>query len=192
MKKKMLAVLLVLALCAAMAGAVSAAENIKIYVNGKEITSPVPPMIINQRLMVPLGVISQALGASATWDATTRSVNITLPQPAQTTPAQTVTSNPKLLTVNGEKTTWPYWYVNGSLYMEYKNAMDLLRMVYPAPWNTVAFYSSAKKYGINGTTWDAVVLQQDGYTTVSITEMARDGVIKIQWDESTGSLKITK
>jgi hypothetical protein len=53
-----------------------ASNNIRIIVNGKEIYSDVPPQIINDRVMVPVRFVSEALDASVNWDDTANSVNI--------------------------------------------------------------------------------------------------------------------
>jgi len=62
-----------------MSGVAIAAESVKIFVNGKEIKSDVPPQIINNRTMVPIRVVSETLGATVNWDGATRSVYITAP-----------------------------------------------------------------------------------------------------------------
>lgn len=53
----------------------SRAENtIPIIINGLEIASDQPPIIIEDRILVPLRVIFEALGATVTWNNDTRSV----------------------------------------------------------------------------------------------------------------------
>jgi len=53
-----------------------AANQIKIFVNDKEVNSDVPPQMINGRIMVPIRVVSESLGAEVKWDETTQSVHI--------------------------------------------------------------------------------------------------------------------
>jgi hypothetical protein len=54
-----------------------ASDDIRIFVNGIQVFSDVPPQSINGRTMVPIRAVSEALGAEVTWDNSTRSVKIT-------------------------------------------------------------------------------------------------------------------
>lgn len=63
-----------------------AGENIKIYINGQEIKTDTNPLIINDRTMVPIRVVSESLGMDVKWDVTSRSVLITS-MSEKTTPA---------------------------------------------------------------------------------------------------------
>lgn len=51
-----------------------AEENIKVFVNAKEISFDIPPTIINGRTMVPLRGIFEALNVNVQWDANTKMV----------------------------------------------------------------------------------------------------------------------
>lgn len=104
-------------------GIAYALSPITIYVNGKEVKSDVPAYINQGRTMVPIRFVSEALGAKVDWDAKTRSVIITTAEAAAL----------PLLKLNGEQTTWPYWYEDGKLYMEYRNTLQILREY--APYN---------------------------------------------------------
>ena len=48
--------------------------GISVYINGNPVTFDVPPQIINDRTMVPLRAIFEALGASVDWNQETRTV----------------------------------------------------------------------------------------------------------------------
>lgn len=50
---------------------------VRLFVDGKEVVSDVPPQIINGRTLVPARPLAEALGAAVTWDAATRSVIVT-------------------------------------------------------------------------------------------------------------------
>lgn len=63
-----------------------AGESIKIYINSKEIKTDTNPVIINDRTMVPIRVISESLGMNVEWDGTSRRVIITGKQERDTTP----------------------------------------------------------------------------------------------------------
>ncbi len=69
MIKRKLALALVLA--AAAAAPVSAAEDIAVFVDGARVEFDVEPVIINDRTMVPMRRIFEALGAEVSWDEDT-------------------------------------------------------------------------------------------------------------------------
>ena len=52
----------------------SASSDIKLVVNGRDITSLAAPVIVNDRTLVPVRFISEELGATVTWDGEARSV----------------------------------------------------------------------------------------------------------------------
>lgn len=49
---------------------------IRVFVNGAEIKSDVPPTIIDGRVMMPIRLISEALGASVAWDEGLQTVRV--------------------------------------------------------------------------------------------------------------------
>lgn len=51
-----------------------AASDVKVIVNGKEVEFDQPPIIENNRTLVPLRAIFEALGASVGWDNDTNSI----------------------------------------------------------------------------------------------------------------------
>lgn len=53
----------------AVAGAVIAAGNIKLIINGKTIAADVPPRLVNGRVLVPLRTIAEELHGNVRWDA---------------------------------------------------------------------------------------------------------------------------
>lgn len=53
-----------------------ASQPIKLIINNKEIQSDPPPQIINDRVFVPICVVSENLGASVEWDGENRIVRI--------------------------------------------------------------------------------------------------------------------
>lgn len=72
MRKYHVAVLLVLAFIlgtmAGVGGFAQAEQQIKVYVNGKELASDPPLIIQNDRIFVPLRAVSETLGAKVAWD----------------------------------------------------------------------------------------------------------------------------
>lgn len=84
MKKKILTAAVAFALMSNICGSAYAAEktvemqvgNPVIKVNAQECTVDVPPMIINERTMVPLRAIAEAFSCRAEWDSETKTVTI--------------------------------------------------------------------------------------------------------------------
>jgi len=68
MKKKILITLSVLILLSTISMMALAANPLKLVVNSKEIQSDVAPQLINDRTMVPLRWVAEALGANVEWD----------------------------------------------------------------------------------------------------------------------------
>ncbi|MGI6129606.1 MAG: N-acetylmuramoyl-L-alanine amidase [bacterium] len=66
-------------ICTSIIPAQAAASSIGLIINGQAVVSDVPPVIHNNRTMVPLRVISEGLGAQVSWDNATRSVRVALP-----------------------------------------------------------------------------------------------------------------
>jgi N-acetylmuramoyl-L-alanine amidase len=54
----------------------AAAKDPQIVINEQVIQTDVPPMIINSRILVPIRVVSENLGAEVTWQDSTRTVHI--------------------------------------------------------------------------------------------------------------------
>jgi len=77
MYKKLLPVLVVLLVLMFSSMTLSAApKDITIYIDETAIESDTPPVILNDRTMVPLRVISENLGAKVFWNGTDRTVTI--------------------------------------------------------------------------------------------------------------------
>ena len=82
MKKKVLTAALAFVLSANICGSVSAAEaaltigDNTVTVNGREQTIDAPPVIINERTLVPLRFIAELFGSNVSWDAETKTVYI--------------------------------------------------------------------------------------------------------------------
>lgn len=74
MMKKVFVTLLMFVLCVGMLVFPVSAQNdeIKVFLNGQQITFDVYPQIISGRTMVPIRAIFEAMGASVEWDGTTR------------------------------------------------------------------------------------------------------------------------
>lgn len=73
------------------------------YQNGKEFKMDVPPMIVNDRTMLPVRALATALDLNITWEDATRTVNIATKQ----TTAPSVPSKPTKPSVPSTPTTTP-------------------------------------------------------------------------------------
>ena len=75
-KEIWITVLITFVITLSVAVSVFASSPIKIIVDGKEISSDVPPQIIDDRVMVPIRWVSEAIGAEVQWDQENRQVLI--------------------------------------------------------------------------------------------------------------------
>lgn len=71
---------LILGLMLATSGVALAASAIRVYVDGNEVISDVPAQIIDGRTVLPVRAITEAMGASVSWDEVSNSVYITSKQ----------------------------------------------------------------------------------------------------------------
>lgn len=76
MKKTSIFAALIMSLTALFSSAASAAD-ISIVVNGNKIETEAPPIIVEDRTLVPLRAISEALGCDVAWDGNTNGVTLT-------------------------------------------------------------------------------------------------------------------
>ena len=98
--RKVLCLLLTVLLMVSAITPVMASDTIKVKVGGELIKFDVLPQIINDRTMVPLRAIFEALGATVNWNGETQTVTSTK---GDTTISLTI-NNPTMY-VNGESVT---------------------------------------------------------------------------------------
>lgn len=75
MRKKLI-LAAVLAVSAVFCSLTALADDITVEVNGTKITSDVPAMVINDRTVVPVRAVSEALNCDIEWDDASKGVNI--------------------------------------------------------------------------------------------------------------------
>lgn len=177
--KKVLIVAMVLTLVLG-AGTALALDPIKIMVNGREVVGDTPAQIVNDRTMVPIRLVAEALDADVSWDATTRQVIINT--------AKNSAESWQLLKVNGEPTTWPYWMIDGQLCMEYRNLRDLLETKYKTPWHQVDYNSINDSYLIDRKSVHVYSKQVGDFKVVPLEDLQRNGVITYQWQAEEENL----
>ena len=101
MKKRILAIALALCLCLSVFTAVGAQNGeITVFLDGKQIVFDVPPQTINDRTMVPMRAIFEALGATVDWNEEEQSITST----REGITIFMVIDNP-VITVNGKEIT---------------------------------------------------------------------------------------
>lgn len=76
MKKLYVTLVVVLCSFSSIIGLAFAKGNIKIVVNDQIITSDVAPQMVNNRVMVPISVVSKALGAHVSWNEKNQTITI--------------------------------------------------------------------------------------------------------------------
>lgn len=157
-----------------------ASENIKLLIDGKNTTYATPPTIINNQVMVPIRTVAEALGAEVKWFPDTHTVSI----------ATKSHNNYPLLKLNGQQTTWPYWYENGILYLEYRNAMEMLRIKYPSAWNNISYLDGTQQMQIGKKDYDVNTIKRDGFTLISLSSLRDRQAISFEWDAANGNLTI--
>lgn len=137
MKKRILLFLLaamILLTCTASAG-----NSINLYVNGKEVYASAPPVIVNDRVMVPIRFVAEALDCSVTWNDSTNSVFISEKKNTVTPPVIEGTAEFKeviegVLSLAKQKDPELYnWYISN---------VDVIKLGYvgdAVAMNTIAF-----------------------------------------------------
>lgn len=122
---------------------VSANEYIRVYVDGKEVISKdAPAQIINDRTMLPVRAISEALGMEVIWDEVNRTVNLKSPR-VEPIPTPTPTPKPDNTNYNipimGESVATSE-QLRAVLKKNNPNAPDLVDL----------YLSIGKEYGVRG------------------------------------------
>ncbi|MTV50939.1 hypothetical protein GJ688_18645 [Heliobacillus mobilis] len=51
-------------------------SDISIVTNGKKVDLPLPPLVVGDRILIPLRAVSETIGADATWDEETRTIHV--------------------------------------------------------------------------------------------------------------------
>jgi hypothetical protein len=163
-------------------GALQAAPPVKIVFNGFELKSEVPAQIIDGRTMVPLRVIAENLGAQVEWDTDNYAVIIEQPS----TPA----TGWRFVKLNGEPTTWPYWVKDGKLYMEYRNAIQLVREGNRAPLHSVAFYPHNNTLYLDNVRYPLTLNKEGELQIISIDYLRDLGVVEYIWDAQAENIQL--
>lgn len=120
---------------------VVAKDYIRVYVNGKEVISnDAPAQIINDRTMLPVRAISEALGMEVKWDPVNRTVNLISPK--------VITDNTTVPKVED----FPYNYpILGESVATSEQLRAILKKNNPSAPDLVDLYLQiGKEYGVRG------------------------------------------
>lgn len=111
--KKLISVILSVAMIMAMCMPVLQAdgEDVKVFVDGIELECDVPPVIENDRVLVPIRAIAEALNKTVDWNEQAQAV---------------------IISDNGDYWVWPLWLTIGSSTMWISEAHNF-DMITPAP-----------------------------------------------------------
>lgn len=178
--KKGIVFLLLAALIISAASLAYAAQPIKILVNGVDIVSDPQPQVIGGTTFVPLRVIADALEADVSYDSKNRTAIINTKK----------TGSYRLLTVNGVKTTWPYWTEGNEVYMEYHNVRELIAMAGNYNANNVAAFIDSGKLSYQGRLISITYKTQGPFTVIPLSTLKTEKVIDYSWDSAKESLTL--
>lgn len=181
MKRRLVTILMLVAVLCFAVSTSFATTTVKVYVDGQEIVGDTPAQIINNRTMVPISFVAEALGANVTWNQATRSVIITSKPNEQL----------NLMKLNGEPTTWPYWYEDGVLYMEYHNLQGMFKLLNPHPTYLVHYFSHSNTLQLSNRYYENIPrLNKGDFLVLSLTYLKAQKEINFEWDEKNSNLVI--
>ena len=100
MAKKVITVAAIICLCVSMLAVTAQEQEISVFLDGEQIVFDVPPQTINDRTMVPMRAIFEALGATVDWNEEEQSITST----REGITIYMAIDNP-VITVNGEEIT---------------------------------------------------------------------------------------
>lgn len=158
----------------------NAAPSIELFINGRHIATDTPPIIINNRTMVPIRFVAEEFGAKVNYDGVHNRVVI-----SQTTP-----QSYNLVKFNGSATTWPYWEEDGHVYLEYRNCIELLRTQYKSPWHLIGFNEINKNMVIDNKSIGTLNKEIDGFIVISLNDLQRQNIIHFEWDEANSNITL--
>ncbi|MGE5458963.1 MAG: stalk domain-containing protein [Methanobacterium sp.] len=157
---------------------VLANTTIKLFINGAEVSCSPAPVIVNDRVMVPLAFVSKELGAKVQWDEYNQAVRIS-----------TEKKLPRLK-INGELTTWPYWIKDGKLYLERRNAVQLINEALIHPNHSIAYFQGDSSMTINGKKIPLGYTREGEYQIVNVDYLRDLGVVNFAWDAQDENIVI--
>lgn len=178
--------------------------------NGKNFSMDVPPMIVNDRTMLPVRALATALDLNITWDDATRTVNIAEKKAAQpsvpstpsvpTTPAAPCITLNKVnvpasktagqvfsVQANGKITDWEEVIVaNDKIVLDFYGAKSgLASKITATNSSIVSAVRTAQHTAEDGTTYTRVVLDLSAKKKYEVTESADGTKVIVTFDKVT-------
>lgn len=155
---------------------------VKIIFNGRDLKTDVPAQIIDGRTMVPLRVIAETLGAEVTWDDEKQIVFVKK--------EISETDGWHFVKINGEPTTWPYWIRDGKMYLEYRNAVQLVREANRAPLHSVSYFPHSNTLYVDDLRYPLTLNEEGKYKIVSIDYFRDLGIANFKWDAANENIEL--
>lgn len=183
MRKKMITVVLISLTVVLFACSAFALQPIQLWINGKQVVTEQTPILQNGRVYVPIRVVADNMNATVNWSAADRKVDIHTASPASA-------SKYRLLKLNGEQTSWPYWYENNVLYMQYLDVITLLKLVTPHPSYVVYYIKETSSFAINTAKYEIPYVVKDGMKVIPLKELTDKGQLNYQFDPATDNMTI--
>ncbi len=190
------------------------------YINGQKVTLDVSSQLIKGRTMVPLRFVSEALGASVSWDGKTNTASINYnPEPKEPEPEPEPKPEPEYLTVGDKKyrvvtviiDEKEQEYDTPAISMNYRTMIpirgSLEQLGATFSWNqekqqatiktkekTIVLTIGSKTATVNGekVELDVAAEEINGRTMVPLRFLSETlNAEKIEWDEETYTVTIT-
>lgn len=151
----------------------------------------IKPIIYNNTVYVPLRAFGVESGHAVAWDPDTSTVSVSSPaslaadeEPASTEPPAEVSSQqpaeqtysaefsePRSITLDGEITSWQYWMRFGNVYMEYHDALALLRYCCNSRIYVLNYNPTSKVFVLNEDSMSVQYFMVDGYKVINVSSI---------------------
>ena len=173
--------------------------------NGKTFTMDVPPMIVNDRTMLPVRALATALDLDITWDDATRTVNIAQKKAATVTPSVTPEVNNYItlnkvnvpssttagqvftIQANGKIKDWEEVLVaNDKIVLDFYGAKNgLASKITATNSSIVSAVRTAQHTAADGDVYTRVVLDLSAKKKYDVTESADGTKVIVTFDKVT-------
>ncbi len=172
--------------------------------NGEEFTMDVPPMIVNDRTMLPVRALATALNLDITWDDPSRTVNIANGKAADTPPATSDVTNYVTLNkvsvpgsstagqvftiqANGKISDWEEVLVSDDkIVLDFRGAKNgLASKITATNSSIVSAVRTAQHTGDDGVIYTRVVLDLSAKKKYEVTESSDGTKVQVTFDQVT-------
>ncbi len=182
MKQQHVAIIVISLIMLVLPLSTKADESIRVMIDGNYVTLNNQPQVINNSVYLPLRDLAEILGADVQWIEESKTAAIIKP---------TAPTEPTLPTIvlNGESTTWPYWYEDEQLYMEYHDAVAMMGYCTTSRVTVIKYYTSTNRFIFNDTSIDLGYKMHGDYKTINVSSIDRNiNSISFTFDPATSSV----